>query len=294
MAGPASAQKQKQKQQKQQQQQQQPAARSADNSSASRNPTQRSINKFDGNKDPHGHGKGVLDYTRPNDLKNLSEFLGMGGWYTARGVSSNAPFSARVCMHASNRLPRAAPCTYPALTAPVLHGVDAEHTNPFPRPLLLPHFTLIVLSTSLYCTFLSCSYSAIVHSAVLLTLSLPFVIMPSSGVLPMYQDVYSYRPRHNNMIFNSQFSQLSIPASIPQRPKNFNTYGKETTIMLNTFNVVKPPSIIVHQYDVAYSGDSKDYTKRKLLQKIWNSKALKAELGEPANLWVWDGHKLAW
>jgi|SRR5690242_1024598 len=158
MAGPASAQKQKQKQQKQQQQQQkqQPAARSADNSSASRNPTQRSINKFDGNKDPHGHGKGVLDYTRPNDLKNLSEFLGMGGWYTARGVSSNAPVSARICMHASNRLPWAAPCTYPALTAPVLHVVDSEYTYPTLRPsLLLPHLTPILLSTSLSCTFIS-------------------------------------------------------------------------------------------------------------------------------------------
>lgn len=99
MAGPA---KQRSQHQKQKQQQ---TARSVDNSSSSRDPTQRSINKFDGNKDPHGHGQGVLDYTRPNDLKNLSEFLGMSGWYTARGVSSNAPISARICMHASNRLP---------------------------------------------------------------------------------------------------------------------------------------------------------------------------------------------
>ncbi|KAJ4987318.1 eukaryotic translation initiation factor 2c [Stagonosporopsis vannaccii] len=167
MAGPPKRRTQSQKKQQQQQ-----AARSADNSTASRDPTQRSINKFDGNKDPHGHGKGVEDYTRPNDLKNISEFLGLAGWYTARG--------------------------------------------------------------------------------------------------------------------------LSIPSSLPQRPKNFNTYGKETTIMLNTFNVVKPPSTIVHQYDVAYSGDSKDYTKRKLLQKIWNSRAARAELGEPDKLWVWDGHKLAW
>ena len=87
----AGAPKQRARREKQQQQQ----ARSSDNSSASRDPTQRSINKYDGNKDPHGHGTGVMDYTRPNDLKNLSEFLGMSGWYTARGVSANAPISAR-------------------------------------------------------------------------------------------------------------------------------------------------------------------------------------------------------
>ena len=83
MAGPAKQRAQKEKQQQQ-------ATRSSNDSSASRDPTQRSINKYDGNKDPHGHGAGVLEYTRLNDLKNLSEFLGMAGWYTARGVSANA------------------------------------------------------------------------------------------------------------------------------------------------------------------------------------------------------------
>lgn len=63
--------------------------------------------------------------------------------------------------------------------------------------------------------------------------------------------------------------------------------------MLNTFNVIKPPSIPVHQYDVAYSGDGKDYTKRNFLRKIWKSKAIKSELGE-SDLWIWDGNKLAW
>lgn len=84
MAGPA---KNRNHQQKHQQQ----TGRSSDNSSSSRDPTQRSISKFDGNKDPHGHGAGVMDYTRPNDLKNLSEFLGMGGWAAARGVSTSGP-----------------------------------------------------------------------------------------------------------------------------------------------------------------------------------------------------------
>ena len=31
-----------------------------------------------------------------------------------------------------------------------------------------------------------------------------------------------------------------------------------------------------------------------LLKKIWNSRTVKAELGEPKNLWIWDGNKLAW
>ncbi|KAF1362486.1 Piwi-domain-containing protein [Lizonia empirigonia] len=165
MAGPAKKRGQKEKQPQQQ-------ASSSQDSSASRDPTQRSINKLDGNKDPHGHGEGVMEYTKESDLKNLSEFLGISGWYTARG--------------------------------------------------------------------------------------------------------------------------LTIPSALPQRPKNLNTYGKEATVTLNTFNVLKSPDTIVHQYDVAYSGDAKDYTKRKLLQKIWNSKIVKSELGEPANLWIWDGHKLAW
>ena len=84
MAGPA-----KQRAQKEKQQQQQQAGFFNESSSASHDPTQHSINKPNGNKDPHGHGVGVMDYTKPNDLKNLSEFLGMSGWYTARGVSTN-------------------------------------------------------------------------------------------------------------------------------------------------------------------------------------------------------------
>lgn len=108
MAGPAKQRGQNQKQQQQQTQPQQTQpTRSADNSSASRDPTQRSINKLDGNKDPQGHGQCPQDYTRPNDLKNLSEFLGMAGWYTARGVSSNAPIPpAYARMHATVCLDR--------------------------------------------------------------------------------------------------------------------------------------------------------------------------------------------
>ncbi|KAI4955490.1 hypothetical protein J4E91_001351 [Alternaria rosae] len=87
---------------------------------------------------------------------------------------------------------------------------------------------------------------------------------------------------------------LTIPGSLPQRPKNFNQFGKAANIVLNTFNVIKSPNTVVHQYDLNYSGDALDYTKRVLLKKIWNSPTVKSELGEPANLWVWDTNKLAW
>ncbi|KAF1839791.1 Piwi-domain-containing protein [Decorospora gaudefroyi] len=87
---------------------------------------------------------------------------------------------------------------------------------------------------------------------------------------------------------------ITIPSSLPQRPKNFNINGKECAIKLNTFNVAKAPDTIVHQYDLSYNGDAEDYTKRVLLRKIWNSSAVKTALGEPTNLWVWDTNKLAW
>jgi eukaryotic translation initiation factor 2C len=108
-----------------------------------------------------------------------------------------------------------------------------------------------------------------------------------------YQDVSSYRPRHANIGIDYDY-QFTIPQALPQRPKNFNSFGRECGITLNTFNVVKTPNTIVHQYDVHFNGDAQDYTKRVLLRKIFRSKGVKSALGEPANLWVWDGNKLAW
>ncbi|KAH9879904.1 hypothetical protein J1614_001928 [Plenodomus biglobosus] len=68
---------------------------SKESSSESRDPTQRSapknIPRLDGNRDP-GIKVPAIDYTKPSDLKNISEFLGLAGWYTARGVSSNVPY----------------------------------------------------------------------------------------------------------------------------------------------------------------------------------------------------------
>jgi eukaryotic translation initiation factor 2C len=109
----------------------------------------------------------------------------------------------------------------------------------------------------------------------------------------IFQDLASYRPRHANIKVDLGY-QFSVPSSLPQRPKNFNTFGKEALITLNTFNVVKAPNTVVYQYDLHFTGDATDYTKRVVLKKIFHSKAVKAALGEPANLWVWDGNKLAW
>lgn len=85
MAGPAKQRAQRERQ---------PQGSSGASSAESRDPTQRSapkcIPRLDGNRDPTGILPGVLDYTKPTDLKNISDFLGIAGWYTARGVSTNA------------------------------------------------------------------------------------------------------------------------------------------------------------------------------------------------------------
>jgi eukaryotic translation initiation factor 2C len=72
----------------------QPEGSSNGSSSASRDPTQRSepksIPRLDGNRDPIEH---CVDKMRVTDLKNISEFLGLEGWYAARGVSTNTLLS---------------------------------------------------------------------------------------------------------------------------------------------------------------------------------------------------------
>lgn len=92
MAGPA-------KNKHRAQAEKQSARSSNGSSSASRDPTQRSLPKsiprLDGNRDPTLPG--VLDYTKPTSLKNISEFLGLAGWYAARGVSTNALLSRPAC-----------------------------------------------------------------------------------------------------------------------------------------------------------------------------------------------------
>ncbi|RMZ70216.1 eukaryotic translation initiation factor 2c [Pyrenophora seminiperda CCB06] len=189
MAGPSKNRSQAEKQ---------PNDSSNGSSSGSGDPTQRSMTKsiprLDGNRDPST--RLPIEYTQPGDLKNLSEFLGIAGWYAARGVSTNTPISSA--------------------------------------------------------------------------------------------------PRNNNIIVSDNDPQMKIPCCLPQRPKLFNQHGRPATVIVNTFNVIKMPTSIVYQYDINYSGDAVDYSKRVLLKKIWNSRGVKSELGEPKNLWIWDGNKLAW
>ncbi|KAF2444106.1 eukaryotic translation initiation factor 2C 2 [Karstenula rhodostoma CBS 690.94] len=86
---------------------------------------------------------------------------------------------------------------------------------------------------------------------------------------------------------------LEIPGELPRRPGKLNSVGKPVSVTLNTFNVDKFPTQLVYQYDVSW-GSGTDATKRVLVKKIWHSKAVKAALGEPENLWIYDGNKLAW
>ena len=90
MAGPAKKNAQHEKK---------PQGSSHGSSSESRDPTQRSsIRGYDGNRDPTiGKDEAPVEYSKENDLKNISEFLGLSGWYTARGVSTNAFFCEHDC-----------------------------------------------------------------------------------------------------------------------------------------------------------------------------------------------------
>lgn len=45
----------------------------------------------------------------------------------------------------------------------------------------------------------------------------------------------SYNPRHANVGIDIGM-QVSNPGALPARPKNFNTFGKECGITLNTYN----------------------------------------------------------
>jgi hypothetical protein len=183
MAGPAKQRAQKEKQQQQ-------AARSSnDSSSASRDPTQRSINKYDGNKDPHGHGAGVLEYTRPNDLKNLSEFLGMAGWYTARGVSANAPLPTHICTHLSKQLLCILATQTSRSRAPASYRVDAWHNSPPPPASFFHiHHTYVHSRKISHLQSFSPNTTLLLYIYLYSWHSLSFM---SSKVIPMYQNIYS-------------------------------------------------------------------------------------------------------
>ncbi|EOA89671.1 uncharacterized protein SETTUDRAFT_159260 [Exserohilum turcica Et28A] len=86
---------------------------------------------------------------------------------------------------------------------------------------------------------------------------------------------------------------ITVPHKLPQRPQSFNPHGKAVGIVLNTFNVIKSPNTVVHQYDLHFTGDGTDYTKRALLKKIFYSRSVQKELGTN-NKWIWDTNKIAW
>jgi hypothetical protein len=66
-----------------------------------------------------------------------------------------------------------------------------------------------------------------------------------------YQDTTLWHGRNDTIIFSNGDHQLATPDALPQRPANFNQYGKACNIILNTFNLEKIPQTLVHQYDVS-------------------------------------------
>src|SRR4051812_6300263 len=94
MAGPAKKRAQAEKKASSSSDTQQSSRGSAGRYDATQRSSPTSIPRLDGNRDPPEKTSGIppVEYSQQKDLKNLSDFLGMGGWYVARGVSSNAFF----------------------------------------------------------------------------------------------------------------------------------------------------------------------------------------------------------
>lgn len=61
-------------------------------SSESTQRTLQDISGLDGARDPVYVRRVPEEYSKITDLKNISEALGIGGWYVARGVSTNDLF----------------------------------------------------------------------------------------------------------------------------------------------------------------------------------------------------------
>jgi len=61
------------------------------------------------------------------------------------------------------------------------------------------------------------------------------------------QDIHLFR----HFVIETNPSKFDVPASLPQRPKQFNNLGREISLTLNTFNVLQSPTTVVHQYDVS-------------------------------------------
>jgi hypothetical protein len=127
-----------------------PQGSSQGSSSASRDPTQRSLKSIpsvDGNRDPGALAP--IEYTVPTDLKNISEFLGLAGWYAARGVSTNAPLSqpAYACTFASKHFQLHCLRMQTGFSPLVREAktLDAYKNSP-PRPISFYHILITILS----------------------------------------------------------------------------------------------------------------------------------------------------
>lgn len=81
--------------------------------------------------------------------------------------------------------------------------------------------------------------------------------------------------------------KYAVPSELPKRP-GMNKQGREVSIGLNTFNVLKFPTKPVYQYDVLIGSGAE---KRGLIKKIWNSTTVQKDLGQG---WIFDGNRLAW
>jgi hypothetical protein len=135
----------------------QPQGSSDGSSSASRDPTQRStpksIPRFDGNRDPSA---GVLEYTRPTDLKSISEFLGLAGWYAARGVSTNALLSQPVYACTFSNKHSQAHSLGMQTGSVRLAASSNTYKTPLPRHFSLLHS--VILSSSIFSFILTTLY----------------------------------------------------------------------------------------------------------------------------------------
>lgn len=98
--------------------------------------TPKSIPRLDGNKDPavsHADpNRAPIDYSRANDLKNISDFLGMAGWYVARGVRPNFFLS---------------PLPHRSSSSWIMHAGTrhAQRIEPYPPPTLVSHLCVLYL-----------------------------------------------------------------------------------------------------------------------------------------------------
>jgi len=171
MAGPAKKRAQAEKKASGSSDTQQSSRGSAGRRDATQRSSPTSIPRLDGNRDPPEKAFGVppIDYSQPKDLKNLSDFLGMGGWYVARGVSSNALLFFLVNFHAIG-------CT---LLSQLHHACKNLKCKRFERslPFTLPHAiysTYPISAVDRYIILLLCRLLHI--------LSMHFVISLQSGL----------------------------------------------------------------------------------------------------------------